>query len=50
MPLDASTFLEELEKLCRRLGIETKVGDDQRVYCLGVKLKTVAASTHARVH
>jgi hypothetical protein len=50
MPLDLSAFLDELEKLCRKLGIETKVGDDQRVYCLGVKLKTAATSTHARVH
>jgi hypothetical protein len=29
-PLDVSAFLDELEKLCRKLGIETKVGDDQR--------------------
>jgi hypothetical protein len=50
MPLDVSAFLDELEKLCRKLGIETKVGDDQRVYCLGVNLKPVAATTHASVH
>ena len=36
MPLDASAFLDELEKLCRKLGIEIEVGDDQRVYCLNV--------------
>ena len=35
-PLDTSAFLDELEKLCRKLGIETKVVDDQRVYCLNV--------------
>ena len=37
-PLDASAFLDELEKLCRKRSIETKVGDDQRVYCLNVKM------------
>ena len=42
-PLDASAFLDELEKLCRKLGIETKVGDDQRVYCLNVKVATALA-------
>ena len=50
MPLDVSPFLDELEKQCRKLGIEIKVGDDQRVFCLGVKLKTSAASTHARIY
>ena len=49
-PLEVSPFLDELEKLCRKLGIETKVGDDQRVYCLNVKLKTAAATAHASVH
>jgi hypothetical protein len=49
-PLGVSPFLDELEKLCRKLGIETKVDDDQRVYCLNVALKTVAATTHASVH
>ena len=49
-PLEVSPFLDELEKLCRKLGIETKVGDDQRVYCLGVKLKSAAASNHASGH
>ena len=42
-PLDASAFLDELEKLCRKLGIEIKVGDDQRVYCLNVKMATALA-------
>ena len=50
MPLDASAFLDELEKLCRKLGIEIEIGDDQRVYCLNVTLKTVAAAAHASVH
>ena len=42
-PLDASAFLDELEKLCRKLGIETMVDDDQRVYCLNVKVATALA-------
>ena len=43
IPLDASAFLDELEKICRKLGIETNVGDDQRVYCLNVKMATALA-------
>ncbi len=39
-PLDASPFLDELEKLCRKLGIQINVGDDQRVYCLNVAVTT----------
>ena len=42
-PLDAGAFLDELEKLCRKLGIETVVDDDQRVYCLNVKMATALA-------
>ena len=42
-PLDTSAFLDELEKLCRKLGIEIKVGDDQRVYCLNVTVATALA-------
>ena len=49
-PLDASAFLDELQKLCRKLGIETKVVDDQRVYCLNVKLNDATARALAGVH
>ena len=42
-PLDASAFLDELEKLCSKLGIETVVDGDQRVYCLNVKMATALA-------
>ena len=49
-PLDASAFLDELEKLCRKLGIETKVGDDQRVYCLNVKVAPAVAGMTDAVH
>lgn len=37
-PLGVDAFLDEFAKLCRKIGIETEVGDDQRVYCLDVKL------------
>ena len=40
---DASAFLDELEKLCHKLGIEIQVGDDQRVYCLNVKMTAALA-------
>jgi hypothetical protein len=36
-PLDLNRFLDEIEEVCSRLGIEIEVGDDQRVYCLNVK-------------
>jgi hypothetical protein len=29
-----NTFLDEIEKLYRKLGMEIEVGDNQRVYCL----------------
>jgi hypothetical protein len=37
-PLALRAFLDEIEKLCRKLGIAIEVGDDQRVYCVGVRL------------
>jgi hypothetical protein len=42
-PLEAGAFLDDLEKLCRKLGIETMVDGDQRVYCLNVKMATTLA-------
>jgi hypothetical protein len=45
-----SAFLDELEKLCRKLGIETKVGDDQRVYCVNVKMATAVPGVSVAVH
>ena len=32
-------FLDEIEKLCGKLGIKIEVGEDRRVYCLGVKIE-----------
>ena len=49
-PLDAGAFLDELEKLCRKLGIEIEVGDDQRVYCLNIKVATALAGMADAVH
>jgi hypothetical protein len=37
-PIELDAFLDEIEKLFRKLGIEIRVGDDQRVYCLGITL------------
>jgi hypothetical protein len=37
-PLELSGFLDEIEKICRKAGVAIEVGDDQRVYCIGVKL------------
>ena len=50
-PLELGAFLDEIEKLCRRLGIEIAVSNDQRVYCLDVNLRTSAvASAPAGLH
>ena len=43
-PMDLNEFLDEIETLCRKDGIEIEVGDDQRVYCLNVRLGTVASA------
>jgi hypothetical protein len=38
-PIELSELLDEIEKICRRLGVGIEVGDDQRVYCLNVTLR-----------
>ena len=46
-PLELSEFLDEIEKICRQVGVEIEVGDDQRVYCVGVKLgNSIAVAVH----
>ena len=47
-PLSVDAFLHEFEKLCGKLGIETAVGDDQRVYCVDLKVAVERAT--AAVH
>jgi hypothetical protein len=37
-PLELSRFLDEIERICRQTGVNIEVGDDRRVYCVGVKL------------
>jgi hypothetical protein len=49
-PMALNTFLDEIEKLCSKLGIEIDVGDDQRVYCVGVRLSTAADGLATAVH
>ena len=46
-PLAVDAFLDEFERLCCKLGIETTVGDDQRVYCLDVKVNSAVAGAVA---
>jgi hypothetical protein len=43
-PIDLNRFLDEIEKVCSKLGIEIEVGSDQRVYCLNVKIESVMAT------
>jgi hypothetical protein len=49
-PLGVDAFLDELEKLCRKIGIETQVGDDQRVYCLDVRVTTKSIEAKTAPH
>jgi hypothetical protein len=49
-PIDLNGFLDEIENVCRRLGIPIEASDDQRVYCCNVKLRTGAASAPIGVH
>jgi hypothetical protein len=37
-PIGLTELLDEIEKVCSKLGVEIEVGQDQRVYCVGVKL------------
>jgi hypothetical protein len=43
-PIELSNFLDEIERVCSRLGIEIEVGDDQRVYCVNVRLGNLMAT------
>ena len=46
-PLELNGFLDGMEKICRQTGVEIEVGDDKRVYCVGVKLgDTPAPAVH----
>jgi hypothetical protein len=46
-PIELSGFLDEIERVCSKLGIEIEVADDQRVYCVNVRLgNAVAAALH----
>ena len=46
-PKDLNGLLDEIEKMCRRVGIAIEPSDDRRVYCLNVKLKATAISAQA---
>jgi len=46
-PVEFNAFLDEIEGLCRKLGLKIEAGDDKRVYCHGVKIE---APSPARVH
>jgi hypothetical protein len=50
MPIALAEFLDEIEKLFGKLGIEIKVGDDQRVYCLKVKIGGAIGTLVGAVH
>jgi hypothetical protein len=46
-PVDLNAFLDEIEQLCGKLGIRIEMGDDQRVYCHGVRIE---APSPASIH
>jgi hypothetical protein len=39
-----NAFLDQIEKLCERLGIAIEGGDDHRVYYLGIRLAADASA------
>jgi hypothetical protein len=46
-PIELRDFLDEIEKVCSKLGIAIEVGDDQRVYCVNVRLgNAIPAGVH----
>ena len=46
-PFDLEKFLDEIEELCRKLGIRIEADDERRVYCYGVKIDAPGpASVH----
>ena len=47
-PVDLESFLEEVEKVCRKVGIEI-VNDAQRVFCLNVRIDATE-SANASLH
>jgi hypothetical protein len=47
-PVDLESFLEDVEKVCRKVGIEI-VSDAQRVFCLNVKIDVAEGAT-ANLH
>jgi hypothetical protein len=49
-PIGLSELLDEIEKVCSKLGIEIEVGQDQRVYCVGVRLGNQVQQLPAAVH
>jgi hypothetical protein len=49
-PIELSSFLDEIERVCSKLSIEIEVGDDQRVYCMNVRLGTLLKQLPAVVH
>jgi hypothetical protein len=50
VPLDLERFLDDIEKLFAKLGIEIAVEGDQRVYCLGIKVEPTYAVAVTAVH
>jgi hypothetical protein len=47
--LALARFLDEIEAMCRKAGIAIAVGNDERVYCLDVRLESTAVEP-TRVH
>jgi hypothetical protein len=46
-PVDLNRFLDETERLCGKLGVRIEPGEDERVYCHGVR---IASTELAKVH
>jgi hypothetical protein len=49
-PVALEDFLNRIEKLCGKIGVEIEVGEDQRVYLLNVRLDQAAGAAVATTH
>ena len=47
--IDLSKALDEVETLCRQIGVTIEVAPDQRVYCVGASIRVYANGLSAAI-
>ena len=43
-PVDLDQFVDEMEALCGKLGVKIEAGEDQRIYCHGIRIERTPAT------